>query len=82
MAGGAVTTLLFPIMARVSVHLALVARVLLGSLHAVAFPAMTGAWGVWAPPQAWVNILPGDPYLTKAWRFEKSLSYLAEEQKG
>ena len=50
MAGGAVTTLMFPTMARVSVHLALVARVILGSLHAVAFPAMTGAWGAWAPP--------------------------------
>ena len=50
MAGGAVTTLLFPMMAKVSVMLALVARVILGSLHAVAFPAMTGAWGAWAPP--------------------------------
>ena len=51
MAGGAVTTLLFPMMAKVSVLLALVARVILGSLHAVAFPAMTGAWAAWAPPQ-------------------------------
>ena len=50
MAGGALTTLLFPAAAKVSVHLTLVTRVLLGSLHAVAFPAMTGAWGVWAPP--------------------------------
>ena len=50
MSGGAVITLLFPASAKVSVHLALVTRILLGCLHAVAFPAMTGAWGAWAPP--------------------------------
>ena len=50
MAGGALTTLLFPAASNVSVQLALVTRVLLGSLHAVAFPAMTGAWAAWAPP--------------------------------
>ena len=50
MFGGAVVTLLFPLAAKVSVFLALVARIVLGVLHAVAFPAMTGAWGAWAPP--------------------------------
>ena len=50
MFGGAVVTLLFPLAAKVSVFVALVVRILLGVLHAVAFPAMTGAWGAWAPP--------------------------------
>ena len=49
MAGSSLTTLLFPAAANVSVQLALVTRVLLGSLHAVSFPAMTGAWAAWAP---------------------------------
>ena len=43
-------TALFPIMARASLSLAITARVLIGLTHAVAFPAMTGAWGAWAPP--------------------------------
>jgi ACS family sodium-dependent inorganic phosphate cotransporter-like MFS transporter 5 len=43
-------TLVFPLAARASVGLAVAARVLLGIFHAVAFPAMTGAWAVWAPP--------------------------------
>ena len=43
-------TLAFPLAARSSVHLALVARLALGVFHAVAFPAMTGAWAAWAPP--------------------------------
>ena len=50
MFGGAVVTLLFPLAAKASVFVALVVRILLGVLHAVAFPAMTGAWGAWAPP--------------------------------
>ena len=45
-----IITLLFPICARGHVYLALAARVLIGLFHAVAFPAMTGAWGAWAPP--------------------------------
>ena len=45
-----IVTLLFPVCARVNVYLALVARVLIGLFHAVAFPAMTGAWGAWGPP--------------------------------
>jgi len=43
-------TLLFPVAAKAHVYLALVARILLGIFHAVAFPAMTGCWGAWAPP--------------------------------
>ena len=43
-------TALFPIMARAGLSLAITARVLIGLTHAVAFPAMTGAWGAWAPP--------------------------------
>ena len=43
-------TLLFPLAAKTSVVLAVAARMLLGVTHAVAFPAMTGAWGAWAPP--------------------------------
>jgi len=43
-------TLIFPVAARYSVNLALTARIILGIFHAVAFPAMTGAWGTWAPP--------------------------------
>ena len=35
---------------RAGLSLALTARVLIGLTHAVAFPAMTGAWGAWAPP--------------------------------
>ena len=42
MLGGGVITLLFPLAARSSVYLALVVRMILGLLHAVAFPAMTG----------------------------------------
>ena len=47
---GSVLTLVFPLAARSSVYLAVVARTCLGLVHAVAFPAMTGAWGAWAPP--------------------------------
>ena len=47
---GSLVTLLFPVAARTSVVLAMAARMLLGVTHAVAFPAMTGAWGAWAPP--------------------------------
>ena len=43
-------TALFPLMARAGLSLAITARVLIGLTHAVAFPAMTGAWGAWAPP--------------------------------
>ena len=43
-------TTLFPVMARAGLGLAITARVLIGLTHAVAFPAMTGAWGAWAPP--------------------------------
>ena len=43
-------TALFPVMARSGLGLAITARVLIGLTHAVAFPAMTGAWGAWAPP--------------------------------
>jgi len=43
-------TIVFPVAARTSVHFALAARILLGVFHASAFPAMTGAWGAWAPP--------------------------------
>jgi len=43
-------TLLFPVAAKTHVYLAFVARILLGIFHAVAFPAMTGCWGAWAPP--------------------------------
>ena len=43
-------TLLFPIAAHTSVVLAIVARIVLGVFHAVAFPAMMGAWATWAPP--------------------------------
>jgi len=43
-------TLVFPLCAKLSVYLALLARILLGIFHAVSFPAMTGAWGAWAPP--------------------------------
>ena len=43
-------TALFPVMARAGLGLAITARVLIGLTHAVAFPAMTGAWGAWAPP--------------------------------
>ena len=46
----ALVTLLFPLCARSHVYLALTARVLVGLFHAVSFPAMTGAWGAWAPP--------------------------------
>ena len=49
LAGGAVS-IMFPFAAKFSVHLAIVVRTFLGALHAVAFPAMTGAWGAWAPP--------------------------------
>ena len=45
-----IITLLFPVCAHGHVYLALAARVLIGLFHAVAFPAMTGAWGAWAPP--------------------------------
>ena len=41
MLGGGVT-LLFPLAAKTSVYLAIVTRITLGSLHAVAFPAMSG----------------------------------------
>ena len=41
MLGGGVT-LLFPLAAKTSVYLAIVTRIILGSLHAVAFPAMSG----------------------------------------
>ena len=50
MFGGGVVTLLFPTAAKTSVYLALVTRIILGTLHAVAFPAMSSAWGAWAPP--------------------------------
>jgi len=43
-------TLVFPLAAKTTVYLALTARILLGIFHAVAFPAMTGSWGAWAPP--------------------------------
>ena len=47
----ALLTLLFPAAAR---HggpgLAIAARAGLGCFHAVAFPAMTGVLGAWAPP--------------------------------
>ena len=43
-------TLLFPVAAKTSVALAISARIVLGVFHAVAFPAMTGAWATWAPP--------------------------------
>jgi len=43
-------TILFPVAAKSHVYLALTARILLGVFHAVAFPAMTGCWGAWAPP--------------------------------
>ena len=43
-------TLVFPMAAKMSVYMALVARIMLGIFHAVAFPAMTGSWGAWAPP--------------------------------
>ena len=50
MLAGSLLTLLFPLAARSSVYLAVAARILLGLFHAVSFPAMTGAWGAWAPP--------------------------------
>ena len=50
MMGSGVLTALFPVMARAGLGLAITARVLIGLTHAVAFPAMTGAWGAWAPP--------------------------------
>ena len=51
MAMSGLVTILFPVCARGHVYLALTARVLIGMFHAVAFPAMTGAWAVWGPPQ-------------------------------
>ena len=45
-----VITIIFPLCAFVHVYLALAARVLIGIFHAVALPAMTGAWAIWAPP--------------------------------
>ena len=45
-----VITIIFPLCASVHVYLALAARVLIGIFHAVALPAMTGAWAIWAPP--------------------------------
>ena len=51
-------TLLFPLCARASVYLALLARILLGVFHAVAFPAMTGCWGAWAPPLEKTQLRP------------------------
>ena len=50
MLAGSLLTLLFPLAARSSVYLAVAARIVLGVFHAVSFPAMTGAWGAWAPP--------------------------------
>ena len=50
MAAGSVVTLLFPAAAKTSVQLAIVARAGLGLLHAIGCPALTGAWGAWAPP--------------------------------
>ena len=43
-------TLLFPVAAKASFYLAVTARIVLGVFHSVAFPAMAGAWGAWAPP--------------------------------
>ena len=50
MLAGSLLTLIFPLAARSSVHLAVAARIVLGVCHAVSFPAMTGAWAAWAPP--------------------------------
>ena len=50
MAAGSIVTLLFPAAAKTSVQLAIVARAGLGLLHAIGCPALTGAWGAWAPP--------------------------------
>ena len=50
MMAGSLLTLLFPLAVHTSVWLGVVARICLGLVHAVAFPAMTGAWGAWAPP--------------------------------
>ena len=50
MIGGSFLTFMFPLAAKSSVYLAIIARIILGTLHAVAFPAMSGAWGAWAPP--------------------------------
>ena len=43
-------TLVFPLAAKGSFYLAVTARIILGVFHSVAFPAMAGAWGAWAPP--------------------------------
>ena len=43
-------TLLFPLAAKANFYLAVTARIVLGVFHSVAFPAMAGAWGAWAPP--------------------------------
>lgn len=45
-----VITCIFPVLVRTDLYLGVAARVLLGVFHAVSFPALSGAWGAWAPP--------------------------------
>ena len=50
MLGSGLVTILFPAAAAASLELAIAARIVIGLLHAAAFPAMTGAWAAWGPP--------------------------------
>lgn len=47
----AVFTLLTPIMARSSVYLLVIGRVVEGLFEGVTFPAMYGVWSKWSPPE-------------------------------
>ena len=48
---GATLTMAFPFMIRQNYTLGLIIRILLGALHSGWFPALQGAWGVWAPEE-------------------------------
>ncbi|XP_075232404.1 vesicular glutamate transporter 1-like isoform X2 [Lycorma delicatula] len=49
-AATAIVTLLTPLLAKLSVYLLIVARVIEGLFEGVTYPAMLGVWSRWAPP--------------------------------
>ena len=53
----AILTIAFPLLIRTSYTYGLISRVLLGVFHSGWFPAMHGAWGVWAPKEEMSQLL-------------------------
>ena len=48
---GAFVTFLYPVVVRYSFKGGVAMRIVLGALHSGWFPALQGAWGVWAPTE-------------------------------